>query len=246
MTFTLGDVLANLVAASVGIILANAAGWFTRQRNERKLGKSFREFFGSAGPYMIVHSAIFDAPEQAYNYPATDTHAARALATLFESLGLKEGAEFSIHPDRRVSSNDDLWNNNLVLVCGPARNSVLRQISERIEMRYSITAENDDNILVDSFRNPGRLRSSREAPPGEVNGNFDYGLIASISSPRNPARKLVILAGIHGTGTLGAAQFVSDGDNLSKLNQRRSQGSVSEVIRVRYDDIEQPKPGDLL
>lgn len=61
-------------------------------------------------------------------------------------------------------------------------------------------------------------------------------LVASLPSPYNSGKRLVILAGIHATGTVGAAEFVADPANLRTLKNRWDGETISEIVRVDYDD----------
>jgi hypothetical protein len=244
VSWAFSAILINLVSMGIGAALGYGARYVREKSRERVLRGAVRDFFGTPpGHIMVIHSAIFDVEDEAYNYPATDTRAARALAKLFESLHLREGVDFSIRPDREVTVDENLWKNNLVLVCGPARNSVLKQLLPTLPtMRYIMTVDVDgrSNILKDNRREV-RLFSSRELQRGGGEGEFDCGLVASLPNSHNLSRKVVLLAGIHGTGTVGAAQFVTDPNNLQELLRRRKNQVVSEALRVDYrGDIETP------
>ncbi|MDG4822485.1 hypothetical protein O7635_11555 [Asanoa sp. WMMD1127] len=238
--FPLVDVLVNLGCAAFGAAVSTGTGRTRRWLRQRSRDESVRKFFGTPARVIIIHSAVFDEPEQAWNYPATDTKAARALATLLEAAGMHEGVDFTVVPDRSVAINAELWRNNLVLLCGPARNAVLDEIAPSLSMRYTMTVGADGrNVLTDHERET-RMLSSREGGSPN-NSNYDYGLIASLPNPRQPLRRVVVLAGIHGTGTVGASGFVTDPGNLKTLNDRATDGIVSEVVRVDYGaDIETP------
>jgi hypothetical protein len=249
VTSPLVDLSINLLAAGIGAAVTYTAQRARKGIRQRALNRSIGEFFGPpGGKIVIVHSAIFDEAEQAYNYPATDTRAARILAGLFEDVKLQEGVDFIILPDRQVGSEDLLWVNNIVLLCGPARNSCFRVVAPTVDdMRYKmeVTPDGRGNLLMDSLRGT-RILSSRQQELESIannasNTNFDYGLIASIPNFRNIEKRVVILAGIHGTGTVGAAQFVASLENLKTLNGRRDRELVCEIVRVGYDnDIETP------
>jgi hypothetical protein len=244
---TLGDIGINLLAAAIGGSVTWLYARAKASRRRRRLGKDARDFFGTEGKIMLIHSAVVDdlpavaggAPEKAYNYPATDIRAARNLARFFESYGLREGKErdFVIVPDFEVTIDDALWDHNLVLLCGPARNAVYRTLSPSLDMRYTMTLSPVDaerNVLTDHHRQE-HLQSSRERGLPPSVGCFDYGLVVSTPSPRNTARRLVLLAGIHGTGTVAAAQFVSTASELKNLNGRRSSAdTVCEVVQAMY------------
>ncbi len=241
MISDLKDLVINLLAALIGAALGYAAGHIRRKLKERSLDKAVRRFFGLPGRVLIVHSAVFDAPQDAWNYPATDTKAARRLARLFESVGLREGVNFTIAPDRNIRDGD-FWKQNLVLLCGPVRNEIFKRVSPlQSALRYTMFASADGarNVLTD-LRREQQLCSSRETG-GEVNSGYDWGLVSSFVNPRDPSYRIVLLAGIHGTGTVGAAEYVCDVDNLKTLISRTEAHAISEVLRVDYDgDIETP------
>jgi hypothetical protein len=249
---TVYQVLLNLVAAAIGWIASIAFIAMKRQWIRIQRRNAFCDFFGSSGRLLVIHSAVLDQPSSksadapvdypAYNYPATDIKATRLLVRLFESAGLKEGNSFTILPDIRVKIDDSLWDNDIVLLCGPARNHVFRELFPVIRMRYTMEIDaHGSNVLRDTLRGGQRLLASRELPQPTSEGDFDYGLLASLPNPHNQSRRVVILAGIHGTGTVGAAQFLSIGKGLQEVSKRRCSHVVSELVKVSYDDdIETP------
>ncbi len=238
------DIAIALIAALIGAAASQLWSYVQHKVREKSLNRSVRAFFGPPGKILVVHSAVFDAPEQAYNYPATDTRAARALAKLFESVGLREGPDFAILPDRSVRIDDALWANNLVLLCGPARNKVFEHVAPLCAAaRYSMTVTQDRrNVLTDNKRRQ-QLRSSREVGAEDPNSGFDFGLISSLPSPQGAAKRVVLLAGIHGTGTVGAAEFVCSLTNLRELvNRQALQAPLSHAVRVDYDEADRETP----
>src|SRR6202035_4294334 len=95
------------------------------------------------------------------------------------------------------------------------------------------------NVLRDTLRGGQPLLASRELPLPASEGDFDYGLLASLPNPYNQSRRVVLLAGIHGTGTVGAAQFLSTDKGLQEAARRRQSHVVSELVKASYDgDIE--------
>jgi hypothetical protein len=85
------DLGVNLAAAAIGGAAVYVAGRVRAARRRRALRRSIGEFFGDSqnGSLLIIHSAIFDEDERAFNYPATDTRSARLLASLFDQVGLQ-------------------------------------------------------------------------------------------------------------------------------------------------------------
>lgn len=165
--------------------------------------------------------------------------------TLFESAGLREGQDLTVYPYRpdRGLLPVNLSETNIVLLCGPARNNAYEKITAGAQpMRYSRTVGSDEkNVLKDGHRNQ-QLLASRESLDASSGSAYDYGLVASLPSPYNSSKRLVILAGIHGTGTVGAAEFVADPANVRILNGRWDGGTISEIIRVDYDDSDFETP----
>ncbi len=239
----------NLLAAVIGSLASFSFIKLRRQWRRRQRGRAFRDFFGTSEHLLVVHSAVLDKPSiesaekfPVYNYPGTDIQAARFLVQLFESVGLKEGVNFKILPDIRVKADHTLWDKDLVLLCGPARNRIFRDLCPALRMRYAMEVDQDgSNVLRDTHRGNQPMLASRELPQPTDDGNFDYGLVASLPNPNNHSKQLVILAGIHGTGTVGAAQFLTEDGGLRNLAKRREDQIVSEVVKALYDDdIEAP------
>src|SRR6266702_963976 len=129
----------HLLAAAIGSLATVGFSALWRRRRRRRRVRAFRDFFGTSGELLVVHSAVLDKPTggsdisyPVYNYPATDIRATRHLSRLFESVGLQEGIDFNIVPDIRVKRDPTLWDKDLVLLCGPARNHVFRDISSAL------------------------------------------------------------------------------------------------------------------
>lgn len=249
----LKDLSINLLAGLIGVCVGFLFGYVKKKYREKSLNKAFCAFFGEGRRFLIIHSAIFDEDESAWNYPATDTKAARRLARMFESVGLREGKDFDIAPARWVKDNDNdkysLTGKNLVLLCGPVRNEIFRRFmpNERT-LAYSMVVERDDkgkeiNVLKDQFGN--QFRSSRQAGPGVNGEEFDWAIVSSFPSPRDSSLRIVLLAGVHGTGTVGAAEQVSELTKLKEImgKPKAVKGkAISRKLRVEYakGDIETP------
>lgn len=252
MKSTVDQVLLDLVAAAIGWMASLAFTAIKRQWIRIQRRKAFYDVFGTSDHLIVIHSAVLDQPDPnstdvpgdypAYNYPATDIKATRLLVRLFESVGLKEGNGFTILPDIRIKIDDSLWDNDIVLLCGPSRNHVFRELCPVIRMRYTMEIDaRGSNVLRDTLRGGQQLFASRELAQRENEGDFDYGLLASLPNPHNQNRRVVILAGIHGTGTVGAAQFLATGKGLQEVSKKRSSHVVSELVKASYDgDIETP------
>lgn len=246
MVSALMDIADNLAAAVIGALAMYLAVWAKQRVRQRAVDRAVRRFFGFPGPTIVVHSAIVKKADgiKLYSYPATDIRAARTLSRFLESVGLREGTHFTIHPDRSEQGLpvDQLSKLNVVLLCGPARNEIFAKVAEVLTMRYWMTLDDEGRNLLRDHRREEWVKSSRDKGGDENGKAYDFGLIASLPNPYNSSRRLVILAGIHGTGTVGAAEFVANLDNIRTLDNRRSGETISEIVRVDYaaGDIESP------
>jgi hypothetical protein len=243
------SVLLDLSAAAIGWVAAVSFAVLRRRWRRGRRVRAFQEFFGTSGKILVIHSAVLDPPSAesdveypVYNYPATDIRSTRLLAALFESIGLKEGVDFNILPDIKVKADDNLWDRDLVLLCGPARNHVFRELNSALRMRYSMELDQSGaNVLRDTLRGGQQMLTSRELPQPLNGGHFDYGIVASLPNPNNHNRKIVVLAGVHGTGTVGATKFLTQDDELQNLVMSQKGRVVCELVKASYDDdVETP------
>jgi hypothetical protein len=97
-----------------------------------------------------------------------------------------------------------------------------------------VSEDGTQNVLTD-HRREAPLQSARQLGT-EVDGKgYDWGLITSFANPYNSSYRIVLLAGIHGTGTVGAADHVCDLTELRKLVSRTDSDAICDVVRVNYD-----------
>jgi len=231
-------------------ILALPAGYYARagvdKLRDRLRARDVINLFGlRTGPVTIVHSVIYDDRRNAYNFPSSDSRASRIIAQLLDNANRQEGRDFSIVPESEVliggQVDPRIWQKNLVLLCGPKRNAAVAEALDKLphDLSYTMSVDpiSDRNILSDRRRNHP-LRSSLEDPELEatVTDRYDFGLILSAKDVIHPDATVTILAGIHGTGTLGCAIFLSEARNIRELLRRRRSGIISEAVRVDYGE----------
>lgn len=240
--------LESLSSDVVTGVIALPVGYYTRvgvvKVRDRLRARDVIDLFGlQTGPVTIVHSVIYDERRNAYNFPSSDSRASRIIAQLFDSANRREGADFFVEPESEILIGDQvdprIWRRNLVLLCGPKRNAAVAEALARLPagLNYTMGVDpvSDRNTLRDNRRNQ-LLKSSREDTNlgGTVDGRYDYGLILSARNLIHPGATVTILAGIHGTGTLGCASFLNDPRNIHELLRRRRNEVIAEVIRVDY------------
>lgn len=238
------ELIAGLIGTLLGFLAKNGLDAIIKLRRDRVVLR----FLGlSNGETVIVHSAIFDKDRDGYNYPSCDQVAARYIANLLESIGMKEGSDFSIEPEPSFltpegSVDTAVLSRNLILLGGPKRNRLADDIlgasaKLRYDMRLHTSGENElydrrTRHFLQASRDAREYQPADDKPTTAV--AHDYGLIVSMPNPLHLDRGVVIIAGLHGPGTVGAAQFVSHQDHLKELNRRRKGGVIQEVVYVEH------------
>lgn len=241
MEFIIGAIISGII----GVLIAYLVKIIIDIYRNRKRNKFVVEFFGIKKGIRtrIVHSSIFDTARNAYSLPACDMRVTSSVVSLLESMDLKEGIDFVINADTELmdANNDfipEVMQENLILICGPKRNKLTAKMLDRLpSLHYQLSKDqNDNNVIYDSIRGT-YLISSQDM---NINSNqailagHDFGIIISTPDPANNNRNIVVLAGIHGSGTLGAGMFISNTDNLRELCRRRQNGLIQEVVAANY------------
>lgn len=250
------DVISGLIGTLIGFVGKILIDFYIKHQKNRII----KEFFGFPvekipGKIIIVHSALFDESRISYNYPSCDMISARKIANLLEAVGKKEGSDFVVLPEANCltlqgSVDASIYNNNLILLGGPKRNKLVAEVLKKsIKPRYDMYKDTfDQNVLYDdrtrhylvSSRDETKVivdvnESSNIVEKSHQNEGHDYGLIMSVPNPVNLEYGVLILAGIHGPGTVGAAHYISNKDNLQDLSRRRKGNIIQEVVGVDYD-----------
>ncbi|MDH4483234.1 MAG: hypothetical protein QE279_11105 [Rhodoferax sp.] len=237
-----GEIFSAIVGVGVGLSIARINQWKTLHKRRKFAG----QFFGCTGAINIVHSAVFDAERGAYDLPACDTTGARYLSAMFERAGLIGDRHYFVNADVDLIRKDgtfpqDILESNLVLLCSPKRNKLTTKILASSNPRYQFCAAdpNQPPRIIDMERGRDSLVATRDKLPVDssidhTQQGYDFAIVSSFPNPFNHERVVVIIAGIHGTGTLGAARFVSTESSLSQLLARKHQKKIQEVLRVHY------------
>jgi hypothetical protein len=143
-----------------------------------------------------------------------------------------------------LSFEPEEWENHLILVGGLLSNQVMRAMAQSplLRLRNSFVLRRE--ILRDKQRASGRDCLTPTYAPGlETNvagADVDYGLIAVQPNPMNLSKRLYVLAGIKGWGSLAAAMVFSSWKYYQLLNslfERHFGLSAEEVNRCPLVEI---------
>ncbi len=251
-------VLAGLLVMAV---IAIAVLAYDRQANDTRAGEAtpaaFRVFWQkfTTGPdqawVIFSNGAFVGRPETGLRFynPAQDSSEAildhytgvgEVLAVhdldhvfdlLHKQVRVKRGRLFSL---------DDVQNNDLIFVGSPAENLTLRDIpstKEFVFQRVPSGPRKNDLAVVNLHPQPDEAKMFLASPSGSQLTE-DYAIIGLVHG-LNPARSVMILAGITTIGTQAAAEYVCRQDSLEQLLRRLNISNDGEmkpfeaVLRVK-------------
>jgi hypothetical protein len=237
----------ELISSIFGLILGFLGKLTYDKIVEVLQNKPIKKFFKTKnGGVIIIHSAIFDQERNAYDYPACDTKVARLVASSLNRIGLKEDTSFEITTDNDLVNNnpsfeDKLKQNDLILICSPKRNKITKLAIEKMNyLRYTPLYDNQANLnfIRDNLKKVDLISSEDRKKENLSDDQIDYGLLISANNPFNIHKRIVIISGNHGEGTLGVAEFLSSDENIRKLLKREEQGKIEELFVVKYREPE--------
>jgi hypothetical protein len=232
----------GITVALVTWISAQILRWVVALRARRKI----KTFYGLSRrrPMFIVYSSIQDPTRNgAYSVPMSDTTAARILTNFLAKAGFVEDKHYFVYachkcPTQDVGRSTMRWTEqNVVLLCSPRRNSAYRDyfVDDLSRIKFRLTMEDwtsatTQHVVHTEGRQRTTFQSSRDQTPPPPGRPYDYGLIRSLPNPHASNRRLVIMEGIHGSGTIGCAKLGTDlkvlGELCGHMWDRVSEGLV--------------------
>ena len=237
----------ELISSLIGLVIGFVFKYLIDKVKEAIRNKPINLFFRSPkSKLLIIHSAIFDKDRNAYDYPACDTKAARLIASRLTKIGLNEGKDFRVVADADLlkdKSNYErmLKENDLIVLCSPKRNYITKMVLENLNnLRYQPVYDEQKklNYIKDRLNNVDLISSEDKSERHFNLECIDYGLLISAPNPFNVSKRVVIISGNHGEGTLGVAEYIQSDENVKKLLSREEQKKIEELIVVKYCEPE--------
>lgn len=206
---------------------ALAAFWrkFIDSRDEPLVVFSNAEFVGRPETGMHYFNPKTDKPQPIFDHytgvgEVLGMHELdRVFAALRHELRVKRG---------RLLSMDDAKNNDLIFVGSPSENLSLREMPKKdfVFKRVEEGARKGDLAIINLHPAPGEQTvylSSSEVPLTE-----DYAVVALMPG-LNPARWVMVLAGITTLGTQAAVEYASRPNTVEELMKRISGSATGNV-----------------
>lgn len=253
----------SFLAELIKPIFSGISGWFlnrywtkitTRRPHAKVLGISNDE---------EVHIIL---PHRPFPVQVSTTLIKKRSHVTFEDMLAANYAERSLtlagFSDEKVSiksvkqfkkDRSSLQQQNLILICSPKANDITADTLEALNKTLSefnltfnkISTKPDewgivfDNAMLesDSYKQIADLISQGIDP--EEGTQNDYGVIVRAKNPWNREKKLVIIAGIRGIGTWGAARCLRDKANqLAKSTKGKN---FIQIVEIEYGNYKMNK-----
>ncbi|MCA0352231.1 MAG: hypothetical protein LCH85_09560 [Chloroflexi bacterium] len=239
------DIIINLIATSIGIALGYFFKRLTDWRKKRKINKVLISFLGSSTKSIyVLHSAINDPTRSSYNIPYEDVENVTKAAVLLYKTGKEQDKDFDIVSENKLldqNSNIEIHirSRNIISICGPKRSAIVNRLlsNHNKKLRYEFKTNDLGIYYIYDHQLGTNITSSRDNP--EYRGNddqYDYGLIISMPNPLNNECNVVLFTGIHGIGSRGAIDFISDPINMERLCNERKKGIIQALVKVDYQN----------
>ena len=158
------------------------------------------------------------------------------------------------HPPDRLRDHDHLpdaerKNNNLILICSSKSNRVTKEAIDILRAKNRRLAD-----LVPYFEDvPGKpgqiqIKWNKGVFPSESYDQSgprlnDMAVIVKVRNPWAEQHTLLIVAGIRGVGTWGAAEMLKkwwkelyDSKDSSRNRRTRKQGDFAAIVSIHYED----------
>lgn len=237
------SLIMSLAAAAIGFLAR--LGWDKLQVVRRRHGLGAL-LAGMETPVLIVFPPREPPSPRKAILPQISIESSLAInniITAFLAAGHEPPSRFR---DPRDLTEEEKRDNNLIMVCSGKRNPITKEALELLRAQSHTFAD-----LIPSFEqepHTGRLQirwnkgayssESFDQPGPEYD---DVALIVKVRSPWDDRRKILIVAGVRGVGTWGAAEFLKkwwrplyEWLGRSRRFGTSKRGDFAALVSVRY------------
>ncbi len=239
--------LLSIVGALIG---AKIQRHLDRRRETKPLGRLLN--FGADDLlFVFPHRELIKGPI----LPRTSTEDFIAMNNFISAL-LNAGwnRKTSVRDTHRMEQND--YKRNLVIICSPKSNDMTLKYQKFLQQKglqayfFEQNTTNDTWQIYDKDEVPYISKSWKQERDYLASGvdphdlpskRFeDWAIITKTSNPWNEKNKAVLVAGIRGIGTWGAAECVKKEwrQIYDKLPENDKDSDFSALLRVEYDNCD--------
>ena len=123
---------------------------------------------------------------------------------------------------------------NSILICGPFANSQSKNLAKNFKLCYEIKTNKEKNFpfIYDHFS-----KNEIYSPSDRSKEKADIAIVGRITDPETK-QKQVILWGLHGVGTFGAAAALNNSKFMWRIRREVGSADFLVLVKVTYSSIE--------
>lgn len=237
----------ELVAAGIGAGLVRVWQWARDQRTARGQGAILA---GLERPNLFVFPPR-ESAKSAIGLPSVSVEDFLAMNNIISAfLRAKQPPPDHVRSTPRLTGKEKL-DHNLILICSSKSNSVtkeaLDQLRSTLSPRVADCVPSFEEIAGTEELQIRWKGGTYQSPSYRQTGSerTDFAIIVKATSPWAPQRHILIVAGIRGIGTWGAAEFLKksweplyERKGSDRLCGTTKRGDFAALVRVRYKDLD--------
>lgn len=246
------DLILLLAGFLLSIAGAVIGAWVQRAVDRRGVRRPLNQLL-NFGPdqLLFVFPHREEIPEAIL--PRTSTEDFLAMNNFISALlNIGWTRKVGVRDTHRISASDK--KRNLVIICSPKSNDLTAQFQQRLEdqrLQVFLFRKGDDQPWHICDRDGTFHSKSWEQEAAYVKAGVDrrdlpgktfedYALITKVANPWNERNKVVLLAGIRGIGTWGAAECIKKEwqQIYDQLPRDRRDCDFSALLRIEYDNCD--------
>ncbi|TXI27590.1 MAG: hypothetical protein E6Q60_09295 [Nitrosomonas oligotropha] len=241
--FSFITIAISLITGVIGTFIAIAIQKAYKRYQERNPFLTSMGIKHSSPTYIVIPKrALLDNNEtnQAVRDHVTfeDMLAANYVERALTLAGLEQ-KNIIVSSSRDFLDDAGATKQNIVVICSPKENEVAEKVFSKIEEKYLIQLSFEKHpanpkewvIIFDgatyespSYKQDAEMKEEKS----------DYAVIARIRNPWNAEKSVILLCGIRGIGTWGAARYLRD--KASELCNRSKRGDFIGIVKVTYEN----------
>jgi hypothetical protein len=213
------NVLAGLIAESIAKLFATSRKWVLFDHRSRAIRKVWSPFLED-NTVVVITGRLGKLARSTIKVSFSEVLAIIKLRSFFE----KFGGNFLVYNsiDAKLVAYAD---SNIILLGSQQSNDVTKQILEKIAVPFR-------------YDTHGNLESHLGKFPTILNGNLiaeDHALIVKCDSPYGQNKKLLILAGNHGTATEAAVKYSISPFGIAEIAEQLGESDFIAIVHVEVE-----------
>lgn len=200
------------------------AGWIVNVYVKLSRKSTVNRVFGSQ--HVTIYFPTRDGNRRHPLIASEDFRAANTLADFLRDMGVR--VKFASMPR---SSGAWKIGEGAVVICGPKSSEIVRSALEK-EPHYRVHESTDGVWRITEIATETTVTSPLDK---DVSTNRDVAYVGRLKMDPHDSHYVLVIAGIHAIGSLGAVHYLSNMHNLKRLWRETKGGPFSMIVASKYD-----------